>query len=391
MKILYVTGIYPPAIGGPSAQTKDLVEEMRHRGYEVRVLTVVSSHTSSFPSEAGIKRISTHISGSTGRLAAQARMFSEAYTAVRSFQPDLVHCQTLGYLPMYAAAVARLSGIPVLVKYAADIATDIDAVEARTTRPDARLVARRRFGVFRQRIVFRLANRIWTTTPTYARFVEQAETSRKVLSLPNFAADLSAERPAKTHDTQDPFSLLAVCRIKPLKGLHVALDALAQLDDRFRLTIAGDGDAGYINALRSQAQRLGLADRVTFLGRVPHGEVGSLYARAGMFVMPSLTEAFGITLIEAMTYGVPIVASKVGGIPDVVEQGQSAHLVPSGDPTALADAIRSLAGNSERREALVRAGLRRAKDFDKTRIVRQLVDEYKDLIGLPSYCAGSGN
>jgi glycosyltransferase involved in cell wall biosynthesis len=238
--------------------------------------------------------------------------------------------------------------------------------------------------------MFRMASRIWTTTSTYARLVEQIESSRKVLCLPNFAPSVSTERVAKTQDVADPFALLILCRIKPLKGLHVALDALAQLDDRYRLTIAGDGDVGYKDSLQNQAQSLGLSDRVTFLGRIPHGEIGDLYARSGMFLLPSLTELFGITLIEAMTYGVPIVASRVGGIPDVVEQGRSARLVPAGDPNALAEAIGYLALNSDYRRTLIQAGLLRAKDFDKDRVVCRLVDEYKDMTGWQSGPATMG-
>lgn len=126
------------------------------------------------------------------------------------------------------------------------------------------------------------------------------------------------------------------------KGLHVLLDALPRLRELLpeaRLTIVGDGDG--IEPLQKRAAELGVADLVAWAGPVDHATLPAYYRRAGVTVLPSLTEAesFGMVLAEAMACGCPVVGSSVGGIPYVVRDGVDGRLVPPGDPVALAEAM----------------------------------------------------
>lgn len=126
------------------------------------------------------------------------------------------------------------------------------------------------------------------------------------------------------------------------KGLSVLIDALPRLRvlvPDARLTIVGDGDD--VETLQKRAAELGVADLVEWAGHVDHAALPAYYRRAGVTVLPSLTEAesFGMTLAEAIASGCPVVGSDVGGIPYVVRDGLDGLLVPPGDPDALADAI----------------------------------------------------
>ncbi|MGH9448024.1 MAG: glycosyltransferase family 4 protein, partial [Terriglobia bacterium] len=156
-------------------------------------------------------------------------------------------------------------------------------------------------------------------------------------------------------------------RLSPEKGVHVLLDAFAQVVKRCpgaQLEIAGPEERmafdvllicddpakmaplepfyrtkSYLAQLKAQAASLGIADRVIFRGLVPYASLEQCYRGADMLVIPSFTETFGITLVEAMACEVPVVATRVGGIPEVVKNGESGILVEPGDPSALADAI----------------------------------------------------
>ena len=124
------------------------------------------------------------------------------------------------------------------------------------------------------------------------------------------------------------------------KGLHVLVESLVRLRELVpdvRLDVVGDGDD--VAALRRRAERLGVADIIDWHGQVDHDELPRFYQRAGVTVLPSLTESesFGMTLVEAMASGCPVVGSAVGGIPFVIRDSVDGLLVPPGDPAALAD------------------------------------------------------
>ena len=143
------------------------------------------------------------------------------------------------------------------------------------------------------------------------------------------------------------------------KGLPVLLEAMARLRDRVpgvRLDVAGDGDD--VGPLQRLAADLGVAELVDWHGAVPHAELPALYRRAGVTVLPSLTESesFGMTLVEAMACGCPVVGSDVGGIPFVVRDGRDGLLVPPGDPVALAGALAGVLRDPVRAAALGAAG-----------------------------------
>src|SRR5205823_12324570 len=125
--------------------------------------------------------------------------------------------------------------------------------------------------------------------------------------------------------------------------LHAAALVVRQRP-AFRLRIAGDGPC--LPALRGLAKQLGLDDQVAFLGEVR--DVAGLLATARLFVLPSLTEGISLTLLEAMSCGLPVVATRVGGNPEVIVDGQTGLLVPPGDPPALAAAILQLLGDETR-------------------------------------------
>ena len=143
--------------------------------------------------------------------------------------------------------------------------------------------------------------------------------------------------------------ILFVGRLVERKGVTHLVEAVGRLapDLRARLSVVGDGPERV--SLEAQIARDGLGDRVTLRGRVSEVELRDAYAAADVLVLPSIldargdTEGLGVVLLEAMSYGVPVIGSDLGGITDIVRSGETGLLVPPADPAALAAALERLA------------------------------------------------
>lgn len=159
--------------------------------------------------------------------------------------------------------------------------------------------------------------------------------------------------------------LLFAGRLDWNKGLLELLEAFAILLQRHpsaTLVLVGP-DAGAAPALRRRARVLGVEHRVGWLGPQDQPVLLSAYAAASLFVLPSSYESFGRVLIEAMAAGLPVVATRVGGIPEVVEEGRTGLLVPFGDVAQLSQALALLLEDAALRKRFSVEGRRRAETF----------------------------
>jgi alpha-maltose-1-phosphate synthase len=181
-------------------------------------------------------------------------------------------------------------------------------------------------------------------------------------------------------------SVVFVGRITRQKGVPVLLHAAAHLDPDVQLVLcAGAPDtpelgaevAGLVEELRKT--RSGV---IWLSGMLSKREVIQLLSHATLFACPSVYEPLGIVNLEAMACGTAVVASKTGGIPEVVADGDTGLLVPPDDPVALAEAINSLTRDRDRAKAMGVAGRERAAiEFDWAKIARQTADLYKAVVG----------
>ncbi|MEN9935784.1 MAG: hypothetical protein RLZZ387_2363 [Chloroflexota bacterium] len=157
------------------------------------------------------------------------------------------------------------------------------------------------------------------------------------------------------------FLLLWVGRMQPWKGLDTAIRALAEIPGA-ALAVAGDGEERA--NMERLARDLGLAERVRFLGPLPRAELPRYYAAADLLLATSFaSETFGIGPVEAQACGLPVVASRFGGFPEVVDESSTGLLVPPRDPAALAEACRALLHDAPRRSAMAAAAPRWAAQF----------------------------
>ena len=166
------------------------------------------------------------------------------------------------------------------------------------------------------------------------------------------------------------------------KGVDYLMQAMEKVHKKIpnaRLVFAGDGFEG--PRLRAMAKDLQIERCVEFLGPVPFTEMPDLFRRCSIFCLPTLAEAFGLSLLQAMATGKPIVASAVGGIPYFVEDGKSGHLVPSCDADALADALIDLLSHPEKMKQMGQHNRRLIEQrYSWDPIIEQIETLYKDVL-----------
>jgi glycosyltransferase involved in cell wall biosynthesis len=194
--------------------------------------------------------------------------------------------------------------------------------------------------------------------------------------------DVSLFAPRDAAGAGEVLEVLTVGRIDPVKGQPLLVEAIADLRRRgvdARLTIVGDG-AG-LARLRALAERLGVADSVDFAGAVGQDEIRRYYERASAFALPSFAEGLPVVLIEAMACGLPVVASRITGIPELVDDGTSGLLVTPARGDELTAALAALAADPARRAAMGRAGREKVvAEFDIERTASRLVEVFRELV-----------
>lgn len=395
-KVLLVSGVYPPQIGGPSLQTEQIAQGLLNRGIQTQVVTYGDPEASGVINGVPVLFLdSSPQPHFLGKLWRNVRVYRDLHRVMGEFQPNVVHLQTAaGTIALLTGIAARWHRIPSLIKYTADLVhqkmTLSQQMPAKGHRALIQYLDQHSTNCF-QTLLFLIYDCIWATTPLLQqRVIQDYEISaQKVVLLPNFlnlqplvaiAEQRAAER-QKTAAQSAPIVLLTVARLFPVKGLDIYIQALAQLRDLpLQVRIVGNGSAEYETYLKQLAVDLDVADRIEFVGAVSPDNIAAEYLTADIFVLPSRHEAFGIALIEAMAAGVPIVASRVDGIPMVVEEGVSAQLVPPEDATSLATAIRTLVSYPQLRQDFAAAGRARAKRFDFEHTLNTLIDIYQTCI-----------
>lgn len=296
---------------------------------------------------------------------------------LRRERPDIVHSHSWGTL-CEGYVAARVAGVGLFIH------GEHGTMELRPRN------------VRVQRWVWSRADQILSVSSTLAdRMAEEIGIPRERVRVILNGADLARFRHygrsvarGQLQIDDNCFVVGTVGRLVPVKDHAALLEALGLLvirGVRCQALIVGDGPLG--PALRAHAERLGLGAVVRFLGS--RSDVERVFQAIDLFVLTSSSEGLPNTVLEAMASGLPVVSTDVGGVAELVEQGKTGILVPSGEPVAIADAIAALADDPCLRVRMGQAGRQRAcEGFD----IRRMVDDYErlylDLVS-PSLRSGS--
>ena len=378
LRIAHVTATFPPYLGGTGNVCSYNARELMRRGHSVEVVTAAVP---------GVARNDVHEGVTVRRLRPLARVGNApllpglAHT-LRGF--DLIHLHYPFFGGEVSAMAAALQRTPLVITYHQDVLLQGPlGVAERVLR---RTVSR---------WTLRSASRLLFTSLDYGRasYIAPILRGREevVGELPN-GVDTSVfdvlEPPAYlrsrlqlAHDNRVVLLVARLDRAHYFKGVDILLEALAQLPSEVIGVIVGDGElrADY----QARADRLGIANRVRFAGRVSDDELPEYYRLADVTVLPSTTmgEAFGLVLLESMASGTPVIASNLPGVRTVVDDGEDGLLINPGDVDDLQRALQTVLGDEARRQGMGLQGRRKVeRHYDWTQIGSRLETIYLQLL-----------
>jgi glycogen(starch) synthase len=371
MRILLAPSAYYPHVGGIEETTRQLALTFEGKGHQVSVLT------NRWPEGVTRREVLDGIrverlpfplpAAHFGAVAKFAASFPPAALRVlshlRRTKPDVVHVIGAGPQSVYLAVVAHRAATGLVFTGQGELTFDAHGVF--NTSSSLRAGLRR---------MLRAADVVTACSAFALRDLEAFASIRGPTHVVPNGVDPEEFIRSPPNEGVGPY-VLGIGRLVPQKGFDVLIEAFA--DPRLaelRLVLAGDGiERG---RLEEQAQRLGIAERVRFLGSVNRDVVGRLLRGASVFAFPSRGEAFGIALLEAMAAGVPSVAAAAGGVPEFAKHGDNALLVVPEDAHALAEAITELRRDDELRERVARGGRFTASELSWVDIARRYEELY---------------
>jgi glycosyltransferase involved in cell wall biosynthesis len=376
VRVLLV-GPYPidsAAIGGLQASFANLVSGLGEvPGVDPHVISFVPGLERATRREVGNVPVDyLQASNRFGFVTGHSRERKSLEEALRSLSPDVVHAQdTLG---SGYTCLKVVQGIPVVVSVHGIVRETVKHMPNGSDRLRLKM-----FGVPVERYCIRHARYLVQPTGYPERYFAR-EIRGRIVDVGNPISD----RFFSVDPAPEPGVILYGGGVIPLKRLLDLVEAmpliLAVLPEA-RLRVAGSElDSAYARRLRSRLHELGLEARVAFLGALSPDEMVDEYRRASVFVLPSGQETSPMVIGEAMAAGLPVVATKVGGVPYLVDDGVTGHVVDSGDVVSLAARITDVLSDPDARAVLGAAGRAKAeRSFRRSAVANRVAAVYNEL------------
>lgn len=369
MRILITSPVFPPDLGGPAVYVPSIARFLIDRGHEVKVVAFCSESAPEgfpFPVRA-VPRGPLPIR----YLKAFFAVFAEAKDV------DLVYVQE--HLALLHVLAARLRRKPTVIRIMVDGSWEIAHRKGWCGDDDIVTFQGKSYD-WRVKLTRFLQRRWWAWC---THIISCSEFLRQILIQSHGVAPDKVQKIFNAYHGPNPEEVssdvlavreelglapekryvLTICRLMVWKGVAGILEAMAMLPEDTHLLIAGDGDME--EAWKQLSKEMGIDQRVSFLGNVPHAKI-PLYVRASdVFVLNSRYEGLSHTLLEVLHLDTPMVASNVCGNPEVVRNEENGLLVDPHDSKELAGAIQRLLDDPALAQRFVEAGRKRRSEFDR--------------------------
>ncbi|HEX6788989.1 MAG TPA: glycosyltransferase family 4 protein [Gaiellaceae bacterium] len=362
MKVLIVSGIWPPDVGGPASHAPEVAAELTERGHTVEVVTTASAPPAAQPYR--VRYVSRSLPPGARHAAVSALVARAARRTDVVYATSMLGRTAVGAAIVHAPLVLKVSGDPAYERslrrgwYTGTLA------DFQHAQLGAQPAALRRW---RTLAAGRPAKLVCPSAFLREIVLSWGVAPDRVTVVPNAAPlvpDLPSREDARIRFGVDGPALAFAGRLTAAKALDVAFDAVAQIDD-VTLFVAGDGEERARLAARAP-------ENVRLLGPLDRRGVLELFRAADAALLSSAWENFPHALVEALAVGTPVLATRVGGIPEIVVDGENGLLVPAGDAAALTDAIRRFFSDAGLRTALTDAAAPSTGRFAPERTVEQL-------------------
>ena len=375
MRILILCYEYPPVGGGGGRVARSVGEEMVKRGHAARVQTAGMKHLPGHETINGVEVFRTESFRKREDTCSVVEMglflltsFRPTLRHIRAWKPDVIHAHFAMPTGVLAWLANLLTGVPyVLTAHLGDVP---GGVPQQTDK------------LFR--VAGWLARLIWkkaAAATAVSGFVQELAVKAyrrpvvKILNGIRLGDEISDFR-FQISDCSRPRHFVFLGRFNPQKSPGFAVDALATVADlpNWRFTMIGDGPL--MPEVRERIAFHRLQDRVTLTGWLDTEAVAEILKRADVLLMPSLSEGMPVAAVEALKHGLAIVGSDIPGLYDVIDNGVNGYLVEPGNRDAFAHKLRGLLTGDGTLPAMQNASLKKAREFDLTRIV----DQYEEVL-----------
>lgn len=378
MRILFTSPVFPPDLGGPAVYVPSAARFFVERGHEVGVLAFCSEReVSGYPFE-----VTTISRGNL--LWRYLKAFWFVFREARKY--DVVYVQE--HIALFHVLGAWCARRPVVIRIMVDGAweishrfgligdDDINVFETKDYNWKVKLIRRVQLFWWNrvERIIACSDFLRWIPIQRYGISEEKCVRVHNAYNGPKAeeVTATQAEARAELGLELERRYVLTICRLVIWKGVDYIQQALLELPDDVHLLVAGDGEM--LEPWLALSKKLGLEERVTFLGNVPHVQIPTYIRAADLFVLNSEYEGLSHTLLEVASLGTPIVATGVCGNPEVVDHGVNGFLVEPKSPGRLARAMGHILEDPELAERFSAAGLEKMKGFTREATFPQVLE-----------------
>jgi glycosyltransferase involved in cell wall biosynthesis len=394
MHILILSDLYPPYFkGGHELQCKFMADGLAERGHKINVLTSTYG-----PGKKGydgkVYRLLHYIDLEGGRVGRRYKQIKGIlfgflnYCISRNFinkvRPDIVYAGQMTNISMYPLKAIGSYGIPIVHHVGNSFMVDLVKI-CDLEKNALKKTFRKIFFGYSNVTNPQYQNVITVSRMLKKKYTEVGFQGKNISVVPPVGIPLNSLRriegePAMSE--KEPFRLLYVGRLVPEKGVHVAIETIWKLKSQMEvshliLDIFGDGDAGYIEQLQAIIKGYNLEETVTIKGKVPHDQLVKEYGNYHILLVPSIwDEPFGMIILEAFSQGLPVIATRTGGIPEIIEDGETGLLVPPEDSFEMAKAVRRLIDDSALGEKLISNGMEEVKRKYSDEIIVNKIEAY---------------
>ena len=361
MKILQFGKFYPPDIGGIEKVMEDLCNGLRQNNIFCNVLCSNSKnqyHENTTPFGATIFRTASF--GKIASTSISPQMIFKLKEIIAQY--DIIHIHLPDPMATLALFLSSHKNQKIILHWHSDIINQKFLLN---------------FFLPLQNWILKRADAIIATSEKYITESPYLKKYKnKCVCIP-----IGTDSPNPSFfPSQDSSTILSVGRLVSWKGFEFLIQSALYLPDHFTIHIAGDGDQKYKNFLQQLIVKLKLQNRVFLLGSRNHKELSNIYQKTNCFVLPSYQESYGIVLVEAMSYGLPLVCAKFSpsGSDWINQDGKTGFVVQAKDPQAIAQAILKI---QENYEFFSRNSKERfQKLFTKEKMIQATIDLYNKVL-----------
>jgi len=387
LKILMMSPAYYPSQGGVQVEIRLLVNDLVKRGHQITIITKEIPNVQTIENLNGVHIF--RLPGSRIILDPWNGLFFIRKNSmaikkiIKDEKIDIIHVHHFDLSCPYVYLLKKMCKIPIISTVHASLLIDREYLKFRSNfKEPFRWLLRILPILWFETKSIQSSDYLITVSKNLEDLCKSLRKDDPIITIPN-AINLQQFNPdIKPENFEiEGFKILCPGRISPEKGQLYLVDALKIVREKLpaQVIFMGSEHANMLPALNNRIHLLQLDEFIHFLPAQPYESIPRYYKAADLIVIPSLSESFGLAILENMALGNVVVASNVGGIPELIEHGKTGLLVPPAAPQQLAEAIILALTDTQLRENIKKNAIEKAKEYDIQKIVLDVERCYKTI------------